>query len=67
MRTKALRVVLLLTLLLSWSVRASASEALSLAEFGKKHQVLVSFDPLTACGQLEQRGVFVSLPRANPI
>jgi len=66
MRTKALRVVLLLTLLLSWSVRASASEALSLAEFGKKHQVLVSFDPLTACGQMEQRGVFVSFAAGKP-
>jgi N-acetylmuramoyl-L-alanine amidase len=66
MRTKALSGVLLLTLLLGVSFRISAAEALSLEEFGKKHQVQVSYDPLTACGQLEQRGAFVSFAAGKP-
>ncbi|MDX9827767.1 MAG: N-acetylmuramoyl-L-alanine amidase [Spirochaetia bacterium] len=66
MRIALRRAVLLLILLLSLPARIFSSEALSLVEFGKKYQTQVSFDPLTACGQLEQRGVFVSFAPEKP-
>lgn len=66
MRTNALRIITLLILLSCWSVRIFAAEGLSLEEFGKKYKAQVSYDPLTACGQLEQRGVFVSFVPEKP-
>ncbi len=66
MRTLAMRIFILLTLIVCWSNRIFASEGLSLEEFGKKYKAQVSYDPLTACGQLEQRGVFVSFAPEKP-
>jgi len=66
MRIRALRIFLLLTLLYAWSAQVFASEALSLLEFGSKYKVQISYDPVTACGQMEQRGVFVSFAPGTP-
>ncbi len=66
MRIRLIRSALVLTLLLAGVCRLSAMESLSLLEFGSKHKIQVSYDPLTASGLLEQRGVFVSFALDKP-